>query len=93
MSLGCKFVSSPAKSPGLSNTGPEVILIPEFNSLASTCANVVFPRPGGPWNKVWSRASSLKLAAATKTFRFFKIESWPKNSSNPLGLRALSKSL
>ena len=48
MSLGSRLVNKPAKSPGLSSTGPEVILIPTSNSLAKMWAKVVFPRPGGP---------------------------------------------
>ena len=43
-----RLVNKPAKSPGLSNTGPEVILMPTPISLAIICAKVVFPRPGGP---------------------------------------------
>jgi len=34
MSLSSKLVRSPAKSAGLSNTGPEVVLIPTPNSFA-----------------------------------------------------------
>jgi hypothetical protein len=33
--LSSKLVNRPAKSPGLSKTGPEVILIPTCNSLAN----------------------------------------------------------
>ena len=47
-SLSSKFVSKPAKSPGLSKTGPEVTFIPTCSSLAKICAKVVFPKPGGP---------------------------------------------
>ena len=47
-SLSSRLVNNPAKSPGLSKTGPEVILIPTPNSLASILARVVFPNPGGP---------------------------------------------
>ena len=47
-SLSSRLVSNPAKSPGLSKTGPEVILIPTPNSFAKILANVVFPNPGGP---------------------------------------------
>ena len=43
-----RLVRSPAKSPGLSNTGPLVTLKPTPNSFAMILANVVFPRPGGP---------------------------------------------
>ena len=47
-SRSSKLVNKPAKSPGLSNTGPDVILIPTPNSLAKILAKVVFPNPGGP---------------------------------------------
>ena len=47
-SRSSKFVNNPAKSPGLSNTGPEVTLILTSSSLAKMCASVVFPNPGGP---------------------------------------------
>ena len=43
-----KLVSSPAKSPGLSKTGPDDIFIPTSISFAIIWARVVFPRPGGP---------------------------------------------
>ena len=43
-----KLVSKPAKSPGLSKTGPLVTLKPTPISLAIICAKVVFPSPGGP---------------------------------------------
>ena len=48
ISRSSKLVSKPAKSPGLSNTGPDVILIPTPNSFAKILAKVVFPNPGGP---------------------------------------------
>ena len=47
-SLSSRLVNNPAKSPGLSKTGPEVIFIPTPNSLAKIFAKVVFPNPGGP---------------------------------------------
>jgi hypothetical protein len=46
-----KLVNKPAKSPGLSNTGPLVTLKPTPNSLAIIFAKVVLPSPGGPCNK------------------------------------------
>ena len=47
-SLSSKFVSKPAKSPGLSSMGPEVNFKFAFNSLEIIEANVVLPKPGGP---------------------------------------------
>ena len=46
-----KLVNSAAKSPGFSIAGPEVILIFEFISLEIILAKVVFPSPGGPYNR------------------------------------------
>ena len=83
-------MSKPAKSPGLSKTGPDVILISTSNSLARICARVVLPNPGGPCNNVWSKASFLLLEAATKTSKFLITESCPLKSKKVRGLRALS---
>ena len=92
-SLSSRFVSNPAKSPGLSKTGPEVILIPTPNSFAKIFANVVLPKPGGPWNNVWSKASFRKLAAWTKTIRFSNTCSCPEKSSKLKGRNAFSISI
>ncbi|MNL13228.1 hypothetical protein D3C87_1341310 [compost metagenome] len=43
-----RLVNRPARSPGLSNTGPDVILMPTPISLAMILESVVLPRPGGP---------------------------------------------
>ena len=56
-SLSSKLVSNPAKSPGLSMTGPDDTFNPTPSSFAKICAKVVLPSPGGPCNKVWSKAS------------------------------------
>ena len=50
-SLSSKLVSKPAKSPGLSKTGPDVVFISTPNSLAIIYESVVLPSPGGPCNK------------------------------------------
>ena len=42
----------PARSPGLSKMGPDVILILTPNSLAIILESVVFPNPGGPNNSM-----------------------------------------
>ena len=47
-SPGCKPDSILAKSPGLSNDGPETVLILTFISLAIILDSVVLPNPGGP---------------------------------------------
>ena len=41
-SLSCRLVNKPAKSAGLSKTGPEVTLISTSNSFAKIFASVVF---------------------------------------------------
>ena len=69
-SFGSNEVKMPARSPGLSSTGPEVTLKPTPSSLAMMLLSVVFPSPGGPWSRVWSRGSPRYLAASTNTFRF-----------------------
>ena len=46
-----KFVNNVAKSPGFSIAGPDVIFILDFISFAIIFASVVFPSPGGPYNK------------------------------------------
>ena len=45
------LVNIPAKSPGFSRTGPEVVLILTPSSFATIFAKVVLPKPGGPVNK------------------------------------------
>ena len=91
-SRASKLVSKPARSPGLSKTGPEVTLIPTLSSFAKICAKVVLPSPGGPWKSVWSNASSLSTAALTKIWRFSSTCSWPKKSTKVNGLKAFSMS-
>ena len=82
----------PARSPGLSRTGPEVILKPTPNSLAMMLLKVVFPSPGGPWSKVWSSGSPRYLAASTNTRRLSTTPCWPLKSSKRSGLSAFSNS-
>ena len=91
-SFGSSEVRIPAKSPGLSNTGPDVTLKPTPSSLAMMLLSVVFPNPGGPCNKVWSRGSPLYLAASTKTFRFSTTFNCPLKSPNWSGRKAFSNS-
>ena len=85
-SPACSPVNRPAKSPGFSRTGPLVILICAFISLAMRWAKVVFPNPGGPCNKTWSKASPRPKAAATKTLRLSMTLSCPAKSPKVLGL-------
>jgi hypothetical protein len=56
-SRGSRLVSSAARSPGRSSTGPEVWRRLTPISRAMMCASVVLPRPGGPNSSTWSSAS------------------------------------
>ena len=47
-SANCKLVRIAAKSPHFAKTGPEVLLKPTPISVATICAKVVLPSPGGP---------------------------------------------
>jgi len=62
-------VSKPAKSPGLSNTGPDDTFKFTPNSFEIIFARVVFPNPGGPCSNTWSKASVRIIAAFTNTKR------------------------
>ncbi len=87
MSISDKFVSIAAKSPGLSITGPDVAFILTLSSFDIICASVVFPRPGGPQKRIWSRGSFLWFAALMNILRFALILFWPTNSAKDLGLK------
>jgi|GEM_PF-4490900 len=89
-SLRSSEVRMPARSPGLSRTGPEVILKPTPSSMM--LLKVVFPSPGGPWSKVWSSGSPRYLAASTNTRRLSTTPRWPLKSSKRSGLSAFSNS-
>ena len=82
----------PARSPGLSSTGPEVILKPTPSSLAMMLESVVLPRPGGPCSSTWSSASPRRRAALTKMRRLSTTLSCPLKSSKRRGRSAFSKS-
>ena len=51
MSPSSRFVKIAAKSAPFSIAGPDVTLICAPSSFAITCASVVLPKPGGPYNK------------------------------------------
>ena len=80
-----RFVSKAAKSPERSIAGPEVTRKLTPNSLAMILASVVFPRPGGPYNKTWSSASLRFKAALIKIERFSFTLSCPIYSLSFLG--------
>ena len=91
-SFGSRDVRMPARSPGLSSTGPEVILNPTPSSLAMMLLKVVLPSPGGPCRSVWSSGSPRYLAASTNTLRFSTTFCCPLKSRKRSGRRAFSKS-
>ena len=91
-SLVSSDVRSPARSPGLSSTGPEVSLNPTPSSLAMMFDSVVLPNPGGPCSSVWSSGSPRYFAASTNTRRFSTTFCCPLKSSNCRGLSAFSNS-
>ena len=69
-----------AKSPDFVIKGPDVILIFDFISLAIIWANVVFPKPGGPYSKIWSIGSLRAFAADINTDKLLVIFSCPIKS-------------
>ena len=77
-SRGSRLVSSAARSPGRSSTGPEVWRRLTPSSCAMMCESVVLPSPGGPNSSTWS-SDSFRLRAAS-----MKIESWPRIFSCPM---------
>ena len=91
-SPGLRFVSRPARSPGLSRTGPEVTLSWECISLAMMFASVVLPSPGGPCSNTWSSESPRIRAAWMKMRRFSTIFSCPAKFCNSCGRILFSNS-
>ena len=91
-SRGSRLVRIAARSPGFASTGPEVIRNPTPNSRAMICASVVLPRPGGPWNSVWSIASPRIRALSMNTARLARASACPMNSASICGRSALSVS-
>ena len=62
------------------------------SSRAMICASVVLPKPGGPWNNVWSIAWPRRRALSMKTARLARAARWPTNSSSVCGRSARSTS-
>ncbi len=89
-SLGSRLVSSAARSPGRSSTGPEVWRRLTPSSCAMMCDSVVLPSPGGPNSSTWSSASPRFLAASMKIDSWPRIFSWPTYSSSARGRSARS---
>ena len=89
--MGDRLVRMAARSPARSITGPEVDLIPTPNSWARMLARVVFPRPGGPCTRTWSRASPRAMVAVMAMIRLRRASACPTNSSRVLGLSPTSR--
>src|SRR6266852_2353695 len=84
-SLLSSEVNIAVKSPLRSNSGPALVLIGTFNSLAIICASVVFPSPGGPYSSTWSSASPRLRAASIAIWIFSLTRFWPMYSSSRFG--------
>src|SRR2546425_2557004 len=84
-SLLSSEVNIAVKSPLRSNSGPALVLIGTFNSLAIICASVVFPSPGGPSSSPWSSASPRLRAASMAIWIFSLTRFWPMYSSSRFG--------
>src|SRR5688572_29772921 len=89
-SRGSRLVSSAARSPGRSSTGPEVWRRFTPISRAMMCASVVLPSPGGPNSSTWSSASPRARAAWMKISSCARIFSWPTYSARVAGRSARS---
>src|SRR2546422_837634 len=90
MSPGVRDVRRPTRSPGRSSTGPDVVRTFTPSSRAMSSASVVFPRPGGPKNSVWSRGSLRCFAASIAIWSDSLTLAWPTNSSSREGRNAAS---
>ena len=88
--VASRFVSSAARSPGRSSTGPGGWRMFTPSSFAMMCASVVLPRPGGPNISVWSSASPRCRAAAMKIWHLRLHRGWPMYSSSRRGRTARS---
>ena len=89
-SWGSRLVSSAARSPGRSSTGPEVDLIDTPISWAMILARVVLPNPGGPKIKVWSKDSLRPRAAWINSSICSRTVGWPMYSARLRGRMARS---
>ena len=65
-----------------SSPGPETVTRRVSISLATMCASVDLPRPGGPASRTWSIGSPRSLAAASAIASCSRTTSWPTNSSS-----------
>ena len=87
-----KLVSNAARSPDLAITGPDVARKPTPISLATICANVVLPSPGGPKKSTWSNGCPRPFAASINTRKLSRAAACPINSASVLGRSAASMS-
>src|SRR5512143_780779 len=89
-SCGSRLVSSAARSPARSSTGPEVWRRLTPISRAMMCASVVLPSPGGPNSSTWSSASLRLRAAWMKISSCSRALAWPTYSAKVRGRSARS---
>src|SRR5262245_35650326 len=89
-SCGSRLVSSAARSPARSSTGPDVWRRLTPSSCAMMCDSVVLPSPGGPNSSTWSSDSFRCFAASMKIASWLRIFSCPTYSASARGRSARS---
>src|SRR5262245_7331927 len=80
----------PVRSSFFCSTGPEVCSKGTPSSSAMMAASVVLPSPGGPYSRMWSRASLRCRAASIPMARFSLSLVWPVKSWSRRGRRPAS---
>ena len=93
MSPGSREVSSPARSPGLVITGPDVVFTLTPIASPRMYESVVLPSPGGPENSTWSSGSPRSFAALTARSILSRTFAWPTNPSKSVGRSLLSNAV
>ena len=89
-SRSSRLVRIAARSPVARWPGPDVVWMFTPSSRATMLASVVLPRPGGPYSRMWSAASSLARAASSRMRRFSLTVVWPMYSASRRGRRLVS---
>jgi len=92
-SLGSSDVRIPARSPGLSSTGPELTLKPTPSSFAMMFERVVFAQPGPARGAARGQATPPACGQRSRTPSGSPtILSWPLKSSKVSGRKLFSNS-
>src|SRR4051794_26270236 len=91
-SCSSRLVRIAAMSPLRSSAGPATQRMPTPSSSRTMCARLVFPRPGGPTSRTWSRASSRAFAAVRAIASWSLMRSCPTNSARRRGRSDCSSS-